>query len=200
MNTLRTAPVLALLSSLSLGLTESVSAQEFPGNNPVVVAEAATGRMLGLGGRITWMQRPLDDPRIWLDGHLFLQPLPRLFLEGGWGKASQSLRGTGSDTTFSETRWDLTLGVVLLTGSATGYVPFLWRNVSQRHSRLGDADWSEMGTGVGALVPIRDWLSLQSETMWVTALHAHPDISIGEGGESEESHLEWSFSFLIFVK
>ena len=146
------------------------------------------------------MQRPLDDPRIWLDGHLFLQPLPRLFLEGGWGKASQSLRGTGSDTTFSETRWDLTLGVVLLTGSATGYVPFLWRNVSQRHSRLGDADWSEMGTGVGALVPIRDWLSLQSETMWVTALHAHPDISIGEGGESEESHLEWSFSFLIFVK
>ena len=200
MNILRTAHALALFSILSLGWTETVSAQEFPGNNPVVVAEAATGRMLGLGGRITWMQRPLDDPRIWLDGHLFLQPLPRLFLEGGWGKASQSLRGTGSDTTFSETRWDLTLGVVLLTGSATGYVPFLWRNVSQRHSRLGDADWSEMGTGVGALVPIRDWLSLQSETMWVTALHAHPDISIGEGGESEESHLEWSFSFLIFVK
>ena len=200
MNILRTAHALALFSILSLGWTETVSAQEFPGNNPVVVAEAATGRMLGLGGRITWMQRPLDDPRIWLDGHLFLQPLPRLFLEGGWGRASQSLRGTGSDTTFSETRWDLTLGVVLLTGSATGYVPIQWRNVSQRHSRLGDADWSEMGTGVGALVPIRDWLSLQSETMWVTALHAHPDISIGEGGESEESHLEWSFSFLIFVK
>lgn len=149
---------------------------------------------------MTWMQRALDDPRVWLDGHLFVQPLPRIFLEGGWGKASQSLRGSGSDTTFSETRWDLTLGVVLLSGSATGYVPLLWRHVSQRHSRLGDASWSEMGTGAGALVPIRDWLSLQSETMWVTALRPHPDISIGPGRESEESHLEWSFSFLIFVK
>lgn len=180
-------------------LAESGKSQELPGNNPLVVAAASPGRMLGLGGRMTWMQRPLDDPRVWLDGHLFLQPLPRLFLEGGWGRATRTVRG-GSDTTYSETRWDLTLGVVLLSGAATGYVPLLWRDVSQRHSRFGDASWSEMGTGAGALVPIRDWLSLQSETMWVTALRPHPDVSIGTGRETEDSHLEWSFSFLIFVK
>lgn len=183
-----------------LALAALAASQEMPSSIPIAESGISGGRMLGLGGRITWMQRPLADPRIWLDGHLFLQPLPRLFLEGGWGKADQTIRGSGSDTSFSETRWDLTLGVVLLPGSAMGYVPVLWRKVSQRHSWIGDAEWTEIGTGAGALVPVRDWLSLQTETMWVFPLDAHPDISLGQGRETEGGHLEWSLSFLIFVK
>lgn len=187
---------------LILAVATSGFAQVSP--TPMTTSDATLGsaasRMLGLGGRMSLVQRPLDDPRIWIDGHAILQPLPRLFLEGGWGKASQTRRGNGPDTTFSETRWDLALGVVLLQGSASGYVPFLWRKVAQRHSWLGDADWTEIGTGVGALVPIHDWLSLQTETLWVTPLDAHPDVSIGSGRESEESHLELSLSFIAFIK
>ncbi len=186
--------ILALMMCASSGFSQLLSAASDPQTSSVAT------HMLGLGGRLSLVQTPLDDPRLWIDAHAILQPLPRLFVEGGWGKSSQTRRGNGPDTSFSETRWDLTLGAVLLQGSATGYVPFLWRKVSQRHSWLGDADWTEIGMGAGALVPLRDWLSLQTETLWVTALDAHPDIRIGMGRETEENHLELSFSLLAFLK
>lgn len=200
MNSRRTAPLSMVLASLLMGLAETGSGQELPGNKSLAVAPGASGRMLGIGGRITWMQRALDDPRIWLDGQLFLQPLPRLFLEGGWGRATYEVRGQGPDTSYTETRWDLTLGVVLLQGAASGYVPLVWRKVSQRHSWKGDADWTEIGTGVGMLVPLREWLSLKTETNWITPLRAHDDVMLGTGRESDGSHLEFSLSFLAFVK
>lgn len=200
MNSLRLAHLPAALAGFLMGLAGTGSGQELPGNNPLVAAAATSGRMLGLGGRITWMQRALDDPRLWLDGQLFVRPLPRLFLEGGWGRATYDVRGQGPDTSYAETRWDLTLGIVLLQGAASGYVPLVWRKVSQRHSWNGDADWTEIGTGAGMLVPLREWLSLKTETNWITPLHAHGDVSLGQGRESDGSHLEFSLSFLAFVK
>ncbi len=198
---IRTSPSFLLAVLLAaLGLGTAVSAQEMPGNLPAAAAATSSARMLGLGGRLTWMQRPLDDPRLWLDGQLFLQPLPRLFLQGGWGRASSEVEGSGSDTSLTETRWDLTLGIVLLQGVASGYVPLRWRKISQRHSWKGDADWTEIGTGIGALVPVRDWFSLQTETTWLSPLHAHDDVALGAGRKTDESHLELSVGFVVFVK
>jgi hypothetical protein len=200
MTDLHVARTFAILAVALLGSAGTGSGQELPGNNPLVVAASSPGRMLGLGGRITWMQRALDDPRIWIDGQLFVQPLPRLFVEGGWGRATHEVRGQGPDTSWAETRWDLTLGVVLLQGSASGYVPLVWRKVSQRHSWMGEAEWNEIGTGVGMLVPLRDWLSLKTETNWIAPLRAHDDVMRGTGRESDGSHIEFSLSLLAFVK
>lgn len=161
---------------------------------------SAAGRTLGLGGRMSLSQRQFDDPRIWLDAHVVLQPLPRLFFEGSWGRASEARRGEGPDTTYSETRWDITMGVVLLPGTATGYVPVMWRSVTQRNSAYPDASWKEMGTGIGAIVPLHQWLSLQTETMWVWPLRPHADMELGPGRESEGSHFELSLSFLAYIK
>lgn len=160
----------------------------------------ASGRMLGLGGRIGLAQRQIDNPRVWIDAHAILQPLPRLFFEGGWGRASETRQGNGPDTTISETRWDITTGIVLLQGTATGYVPVMWRSVTQRNSVYPDASWNEMGTGFGGIVPLREWLALQTETMWVWPLRPHADMELGPGRQSEASHFELSLSFLAYIK
>jgi hypothetical protein len=159
-----------------------------------------TGKMLGLGGRLTLSQRPMDDPRLWIDAHAILQPLPRLFLEGSWGRASETRRGNGPDTSFSETRWDLTAGVVLLQGAATGYVPLVWRKVTQKNSTTADAKWTEVGFGGGAIVPLHQWLALQTETLWMRPLDPHRDLALASGRESDGSHLELSFSLLAYLK
>jgi len=171
-----------------------------PATEAVVASAGSSLGLLGVGGRLAWIQRPLDDPRLWVDAHAILRPLPRLFVEGGWGKASKTLRGSGPDTTFSETRWDVSVGIVVLQGSASGYVPAVWRKVSQRHSWLGDASWTEIGAGAGALVPIKDWLALQTETLWMMPLDPHRDVEVGQGRETDGSHMEFSLSFVAFIK
>lgn len=194
---------LRLLPALAVScLAAAATAQQMPSPATESVLESAGSSlgMLGIGGRLAWIQRPLDDPRLWVDAHAIVRPLPRLFLEGGWGKASKTLRGSGPDTTYSETRWDLAVGIVVLQGSASGYVPAVWRKVSQRHSWLGDASWTEIGTGAGALVPIKDWLALQTETLWITPLDPHRDVEAGQGRETDGSHLEFSLSFVAFIK
>lgn len=175
-------------------------AQQMPGAVFETPAAATGPGLFGLGGRATWAQRPLDEPGLWLDAHAVLQPLPRLLVQGGWGRAKRSVRGGESDTTVSETRWDLSLGVVLLQGSVVGYVPATWRKVSQRHSWLGDASWTEIGAGLGVVAPLKGWLSLQTETLWMSPLDPHRDISAGLGRETDGSHLEMSVSLLVYVK
>jgi len=167
---------------------------------PMATGTVESGRMLGLGGRLALVQRPLDDPRLWLDAHAVLQPLPRLFFGAGWGRASETRRGSGPDTTVSETRWDLSAGIVLLQGSATGYVPFVWRKITQQNSTTADAKWTEIGFGGGAIVPLHEWLALQTETLWMYPLDPHRDLTLGSGRESDGSHLELSFSLLAYLK
>lgn len=180
-------------------LCTSAFAQMAPGE-PLPVGGAEMGRALGLGGRLTMIQRPQESPRIWLDAHAILQPLPRMFFAAGWGRATETRRGMGTDTTVGETRWDLTTGIVLLQGSATGYVPFVWRRVTQQNSTTADAKWTEIGFGGGAIVPLREWIALQTETLWMSPLHPHGDLTIGAGRESDGSHLEISFSVLAYLK
>ena len=198
-----------ILAALTLATSGFSQMMPESGLSAVAPVEGLAGaRMLGLGGRLTWIQRPFQDPRLWIDAHAVLQPLPRIFFEGGWGRASETRRGNaisdtagnGADTAVTETRWDLTLGLVVLQGSATGYLPLVWRKVSQRHSWAGDASWTELGAGAGAMVPVRDWLSLQTETVWMWPLHAHDDVLLGMGRKVDGSHLELSLSFVAFLK
>ena len=161
---------------------------------------SATPGMLGVGGRVTWSQSPLEDSRTWVDAQVLLRPLPRLFLAGTWGMADRDLRGNGADTTISELRWDLTVGVVVLDGQATGYVPFLWRHASERHSWWGDAHWTEIGAGAGVLWPVRDWLQMRSEALWTMPTEPHDELRLGPGRQIDGGHMELSLGFLIFVR
>jgi len=172
-----------LLSPLLLALAASAQAQ------------TAGPQTLGLGGRMAWTQSPLSNPDTWIDAQAVYRPLPRLFLAGGWGMADE----TRGDTAVSELRWDLTLGVVVLQGDATGYIPFLWRHVTEDHSWYGDAHWTEIGTGVGALVPMKDWLQLRTEILWSVPTNRHDDPRLGPGQQVDGGHLELSLGFLAFV-
>lgn len=163
-------------------------------------AQSATNGMIGLGGRISWMQSPLEDPRAWIDAQAILRPLPRVFLAGGWGLAKEDRRGSAGDTTISETRWDLTLGIVVLQGEATGYIPVTWRHASERHSWYGDSHWTEIGAGAGVLWPLRDWLQLRSEILWSQPTEAHDELKLGPGRQTDGGHLELSLGFLAFVR
>jgi hypothetical protein len=163
-------------------------------------AQTVANGMLGLGGRMAWMQSPVSDPRTWIDAHAILRPLPRVFLAGGWGLAKEERRGAAGDTTLSELRWDVTLGVVLLQGEATGYIPLMWRHASERHSWYGDSHWTEIGAGAGVLWPLRDWLQLRSEILWSQPTEAHDELRLGPDRLIDGGHLELSLGFLAFVR
>ena len=163
-------------------------------------AQTITNGMIGLGGRLSWMQSPLGDPRTWIDAQAIVRPLPRVFLAGGWGLAKQDRRGSAGDTTISELRWDLTVGVVVLQGDATGYIPLMWRHASERHSWYGDSRWTEIGAGAGVLWPLRDWLQLRSEVLWSQPTEAHDELLLGPGRQIDGGHLELSLGFLAFVR
>jgi hypothetical protein len=163
-------------------------------------AQAVSNGMIGLGGRLSWMQSPLEDPRTWIDAQAILRPLPRMFLAGDWGLAKEDRRGAAGDTTLSELRWDLTLGIVVLQGDATGYIPVMWRHTSEKHSWYGDSHWTEIGAGAGALWPLRDWLQLRSEVLWSQPTEAHDELRLGPGQQVDGGHLELSLGFLAFVR
>jgi hypothetical protein len=156
--------------------------------------------MLGLGGRATWSQQPFGDARSWIDAQAVLRPLPRLFFAGTWGRTERDLRGDGPDTTVSELRWDLTVGMVLLQGAATGYVPLVWSHRSERHSWWGDARWTEIGTGAGVLWPVLEWLQLRGEIDYMHPTEAHDEPSLGPGRQIDGGRLELSLGFLAFVR
>ena len=167
---------------------------------PAAPAHAATAGMLGLGGRLTWIQQAQDDPRTWVDAQILVRPLPRLFLAGSWGWAKESLRGGDADTTLSELRWDLALGVVVLDADVTGYIPLMWRHVGEKNSWNGDANWTELGTGIGVLYPLGTLLQLRSEALWVAPTSAHPELRLGADRSVDGSHLELSLGFLLYVR
>ncbi len=161
--------------------------------------EGPAGR-LGAGGRLTWSQSPMSDPRLWIDGQVVVRPIPRILLTGTWGRSEESRRGLGMDTTISEMRWDLGVGAVILQGAgADVYIPGIWRHASQRHSRLGDASWTEFGVGLGALAPLKGTFSLRSELMWVSPSSPHRNLLLGPGRESDGSRFELSLGFVAFV-
>ena len=163
-------------------------------------AQEASSGMIGLGGRLSWMQSPLGDSRTWIDAQAILRPLPRMFLAGGWGLAKEDRRGAAGDTTLSELRWDLTVGVVVLQGEATGYIPAMWRHTSEKHSWFGDSHWTEIGTGAGVLWPVRDWLQMRSEILWSQPTEAHNELRLGQDRQLDGGHLELSLGFLAFVR
>lgn len=174
---------------------------------PILLVLAGTGRaestdngMIGLGGRLSWMQSPLGDPRTWIDAQAIIRPIPRIFLAGGWGWAKEDRRGSAGDTTISELRWDLTLGIVVLQGDASGYIPLMWRHASERSSWNGGSHWTEIGAGVGVLCPLRDWLQLRSEVLWSQPTEAHDELRLGPGRQVDGGHLELSLGFLAFIR
>ena len=160
----------------------------------------ASPGVLGAGGRISWTQSPLGGARTWVDAQAIVRPLPRLFLAGSWGRSEEDRRGAGPDTSITELRWDLALGVVLLQGSATGYVPLLWRHCSERHSWWGDSRWTEIGTGIGTLWPIRDWLQMRGEILWTLPTRAHDELLLGPDRQVDGSRMELSIGFIAFVR
>lgn len=161
--------------------------------------EGASGR-LGAGARLTWSQPPLADARTWIDGHIVVRPIPRIVLSGAWGRSEESRRGLGPDTTISEMRWDLGLGAVILQGAGADlYIPALWRHCSQKHSRAGEASWTEFGTGLGVLAPVHGNFGLRSEILWATPSSPHADLLLGPGRESDGSHLELSLGFVAYL-
>lgn len=179
-------PLLAsLLASAPQAITESV--------------EGAPGR-LGAGARVTWVQPPMADARTWIDGHVVLRPIPRIVLTGAWGRTEETRRGLGQDTTMAEMRWDLGIGAVILQGAGADlYIPGLWRHSSQKHSRLGEASWTEFGTGLGVLAALKGNFGLRSELLWATPSSPHPDLLLGAGRESDGSHLELSLGFVAYL-
>lgn len=178
-------PLLALLHASPQAQTEIVN------ESPSIA---------GAGGRVSWILQPMEGPKTWIDLHGLVRPLPRLFLAGGWARSESSRRGNGPDTTAEEMRWDVTAGLVLLQGAADFYLPAVWRHCSQNHSWLGQAKWSEIGTGVGALADLRGNFGLRTEVLWMSPTQAHPDLSLGPGRESDGSHLELSLGFLVYLR
>lgn len=162
-------------------------------------ARATSTSVLGLGGRLTWIQQPQDDPRTWADAQLVVRPLPRLFLAGSWGWAKENLRGGEADTTISELRWDLALGIVVLDADVTGYIPLLWRHVGEKNSWYGDANWTEIGAGAGVLYPLGTQFQLRSEVLWVSPTSTHAELRLGPDRSVNGGHLELSLGFLLFV-
>lgn len=161
--------------------------------------EGSAGR-LGAGARISWTQPPLEDARTWIDGHILFRPIPRIVLSAAWGRSEQTRRGLGQDTSIAQMRWDLGAAAVVMQGSGADILlPAIWRHQSQRHSRSGDASWTEFGTGLGALAPLKGNFSLRTELLWITPSSPHPDLLLGPGRESDGSNLELSLGFVAFL-